>query len=297
MYLQDGESAEIWTGALAGKNDLSGTAFDLGVRYQVDGQRNSTVFTDVVGSPNVDDVQIEHEADGDVNLVVYADRELDTIEFDLGGDLSGVADGIDHVTSVGPNRHRHELNVVGTLSSGIVKANLTTAEVGTIPAYETQGSRSINRSISILSGDYVWQSAGDWDAASVSDGVVHDSFGDRRADRVALGYPAEDQFGSGLAGYWPLDGSGDDASGSGLSGTLENGPSSGLGVHGTSSVRFDGTDDYVDVGTGLGDIHSGTSSLSAWVQTSSSGSSTCGSRPVSWVSRRTAVATTSSGDG
>jgi len=268
VRVSDGDSARFWVGQFAA-NELS-DAFEIGVRYRVDGQMNSTVFTDVPGSPNVDDVQIEHDADDDIHLVVLADRELDTIEFDLGGDLSGTATDIDDTTAVG-DQYRHELNQIGSLSSGTVKANLTVAEADGVPAFETRGSKTINESLAILSGDYVWESAGDWDGATGSEGVVHASFGDRQSDRLALGYPAADQFGSGLAGYWSLDGTADDASGSGLSGSMVGGPGSDLGVFGTSSYQFDGNDDYVGIGDDLGDIHRGTSSLSAWIQTTDSG--------------------------
>ncbi|QLH80613.1 DUF7266 family protein [Halosimplex pelagicum] len=268
VRVSDGDSAKFWIGQFD-EGDLT-DAFDIGVRYRVDGRMNSTVVTDVPGSPNVEDVQIEHEADDDVNLVVLADKQLDTVEFDLGGDLSGTATGIDSTTPVG-DLHRHELNVVGSLSSGTVKANLTVAETGGIPAYETRGSKTINESLAILSGDYVWQSPGNWDGATDSQGVVHASFGAHQSDRLTLGYPAADQFGSGLAGYWSLDGTADDASASGLSGSMVGGPGSDLGVFGTGSYQFDGNDDYVDIGDDLGDVHRGTSSLSAWVQTTDTG--------------------------
>ncbi|WP_415379665.1 LamG-like jellyroll fold domain-containing protein [Halosimplex sp. TS25] len=247
VSLFEGDSARFWVGRFDGRDDLSGTEFDIGVRYRVGGQVNSTVFTDVAGSPNVEDVQIEHDPDdGSVNLVVYADEQLDTIEADVGGDLTGVAQNIDHTTPVG-DRYRHELNSIGTLSSGTIKANLTVAKVGGVSAYETRGSKSINKTMTILDGDYVWREASDWDAATVSDGVVHASFGDRQDDRVALGYPAEDQFGSGLAGYWTLDGTADDASGNGNHASEENGPGTGLGVFGTRSYSFDGTDDHLRI--------------------------------------------------
>ncbi|WP_436925210.1 DUF7266 family protein [Halosimplex amylolyticum] len=249
VSLFEGDSARFWIGKLYGDEDLSGTEFEIGVRYRVDGQLNSTVFTDVAGSPNVDDVQIETRQGGSndrVDLVVVADKQLDTIEFELGGDLAGVEADIDHTTAVG-GQYRHELNDVATLTSGTVKANLTIAEVGGVSAYETRGSKSINRTVTILDGDYVWRDAGDWDAASVSNGVVHDSFGDRQDDRVALGYPAEDQFGSGLAGYWSLDGTADDASVNDNHASEENDPGTGLGVFGTRSYTFDGVDDHLRI--------------------------------------------------
>ncbi|WP_459193390.1 DUF7266 family protein [Halosimplex sp. J119] len=247
VSLSHGESAEIWTGAFAGNSDLTGTEFDIGVRYQVAGRMNSTVFTDTAGSTNVEEFRIETEQGSDndrVDLVVVADQKLDTIEADLGGDLSGTESGIDNVVQTASGDYRHELNYVDTLTSGTVKANLTVAERDGVSAYETLGSKSINRTVTLFDGDdYVWQDASDWDDGD-SYGVVHRSLGDRQADRVTIGYPAS---GSGLMGYWPLDDTPDDASGNGNHASEENDPGTGLGVFGTQAYRFDGDDDHLTI--------------------------------------------------
>ncbi|PSQ21816.1 hypothetical protein BRD06_10660 [Halobacteriales archaeon QS_9_67_15] len=228
VKLSQGESAEVWVGAFEGTSDLNGTEFELGVRYEVDDQMNSTVFTDVAGSGSIEEFRIETRQ-----------------------------------------------GYVGTLTSGTVKANLTVAETNGVPANETRGSKAINRSVTLLDGDYVWQDAADWDAASVSEGVVHASFGDRRDDRVALGYPAEDQFGSGLAGYWSLDGTTDDASANDNHASEENDPGIDLGVFGTRSYTFDGADDHLriddDPSLDMSDTDAVTVSMWVYKDTSQSG--------------------------
>jgi len=278
VRLSQGESAEVWVGAFEGTSDLNGTEFELGVRYEVDDQMNSTVFTDVAGSGSIEEFRIETRQGTDndrVDLTVVANQRLDTVEADLGGDLSGTATDPDDVDKLGPNTYRHELNDVGTLTSGTVKANLTVAETNGVPANETRGSKAINRSVTLLDGDYVWQDAADWDAASVSEGVVHASFGDRRDDRVALGYPAEDQFGSGLAGYWSLDGTTNDASTNDNHASEENDPGIDLGVFGTRSYTFDGADDHLriddDPSLDMSDTDAVTVSMWVYKDTSQSG--------------------------
>ncbi len=72
---------------------------------------------------------------------------------------------------------------------------------------------------------------------------------------------------SGLAGYWKLDeGSGTsaaDASTNGFTGTLTNGPTWTTGQIG-SAVDFDGTDDYISLGTTL--VSADSITVAAWVK-------------------------------
>ena len=69
---------------------------------------------------------------------------------------------------------------------------------------------------------------------------------------------------SGLTGYWPLDEntstSAADASTNGTAGTLTNGPTWTTGQIG-SAVTFDGTNDYISVGTGTVGIPAGSKGL------------------------------------
>ena len=252
VSLFEDESAEMWIGGFVGASDLDDTEFEIGIRYTVDGQTNSTVFTDVVGSPNVEEFWIRAGGGfgSQVEGMVVADRKLGRVEVDLGGDLGGTysSGSLDlHLESSSPGEYVYALPL-GDLDTGIVKANLTVAE-GTagIPAFETRGPKSINRSIVILDGPYVWGTADDWDNATLNDRVVHDSVGDRRPAEVRLGYATSDQGGSNLVGYWPLDESGNDASGTGNDALERGNPSRGFGLYGTQGYVFDGEDDYLEV--------------------------------------------------
>jgi len=278
VSLFSGESARIWVGAFEDETDLSGREFDLGVRYEVDGKRNSTTFTDVAGSPNIETYRLETGADNeDVEAVIVSDKELDTIRIDLGGDLSGTEDESGVTTTERPDgRYEHRLFLGSLPDGGVAKANLTVAENDSVPAFETRGSKSINRSFALLDGEYVWSSTADWDNSFAWDGVVHDSVGSRQPDTIRLGYPTSSEFGSSLAGYWHFDGSAEDASGNGLDGT-ESGVGTGFGVFGTPSYSF-GSGDHVEV-PGIDGIHSGTSSLSTWIRTSSEGDDTFWAAP------------------
>jgi len=272
VSLFEDESAEMWIGGFVGASDLDDTEFEIGIRYTVDGQTNSTVFTDVVGSPNVEEFWIRAGGGfgSQVEGMVVADRKLGRVEVERGGDLSGTysSGSLDlHLESSSPGEYVYALPL-GDLDTGIVKANLTVAEgTGGVPAFETRGPKSINRSIVILDGPYVWGTADDWDNATLNDRVVHDSVGDRTATQVQIGYPTQ---APGLAGYWPLDGSPTDASGNGLTGSEDGDLGSGLGVFGSRSYIFDGSS-HLNVNSDLGDIHTSDSSLAMWIQTSSAG--------------------------
>ncbi|MFZ1618526.1 MAG: LamG domain-containing protein [Flavobacteriales bacterium] len=73
---------------------------------------------------------------------------------------------------------------------------------------------------------------------------------------------------SGLAGYWKLDEntgtSAADASTNGNTGTLTNGPTWTTGQIG-SAVTFDGTNDYIEIGSGIRVDNSDRGTISAWI--------------------------------
>ena len=253
ITLLEDESAEFWIGKFGGVSDLDDIGFKIGVRYNVDGQTNSTVFTDVVGSPNIDDFWIRTgrgESGTQVEGVIVADRKLGRVEVERGGDFNGtyrtrIRD--EHLQSSPPGEYVYTVPL-GDLDSGTVKANLTVAEGARgVPAFETRGPKSINRSIVILDGPYVWGSADDWDNATLADRVVHDSVGDRAPREVQLGYATSDQSGSNLVGYWPLDGTGNDVSGTGNDASEEGVPSQGFGLYDTRAHVFDGSNDYLEI--------------------------------------------------
>jgi len=276
VTLFSGERARIWTGAFLGPgySDLSGTEFDIGVRYEIElppgavDPHNSTVFTDVVGSPTIEEYRIETGGgfDGDqVDAVIVSDERLDSLQIDVGGEFDDTFDESDATSTKRPNGNwEHEI-FLGTLEDGVVKANLTVARNDSVSAFETRGPKSINRSVAVLSGEYAWTNESDWNAALDQDGVVHASYGTNQPDEVRVGYS---RFAPGLEGYWPFDGSPDDVSGS-LDGSAV-GVGTARGVYGSSSYTFDG-DDYVEIGSQFGDIHTSTSSLSMWVKTSDAG--------------------------
>jgi len=72
-----------------------------------------------------------------------------------------------------------------------------------------------------------------------------------------------------LVGRWSLNGNANDSSGNGYNGAEMNGPTYVAGVDG-QAMRFDGVDDYVDLGSST-DWPSGTASrtMSAWAMTNS----------------------------
>ena len=270
-----GERARIWAGAFLGPaySDLSGTEFEVGVRYEIElptgsvNPHNSTVFTDVVGGPNIEEFRIEtgRGLSGDqVDAVVVSDKRLDDMRVELGAGLSGTVDNTGTATKLPSGNWEHRV-YLGDLESGVVKANLTVARNDSVSAFQTRGPKSINRTAAVLSGEYVWTNESDWNAALDQEGVVHPAYGTNLPDRVRIGYS---DSGPGLVGYWPFDGSANDVAGS-LDGTPE-GVGTARGVYGSSSYTFRG-DDYVEIGPQFGNIHTSTSSLSMWVKTSTRG--------------------------
>lgn len=119
-----------------------------------------------------------------------------------------------------------------------------------------------------------WADSDDWDGASRENGVAHQSFGDRDPDTIQLGYPATEDD---LVGYWPLDETDGettigDVSGTGNDGTTSGGPLlSTAGIFDTSGVGLDGQDDYVSVpdDPSLERSSDDAVSVSAWVYKSS----------------------------
>jgi PKD repeat protein len=112
-----------------------------------------------------------------------------------------------------------------------------------------------------------WETTSDWDGATTSEGVVHDTAGDRVADRLQLGYPTTDAGGSNLTGYWTLDeDSGTtavDASGSGYDGDVNGATLGDTGTLGTTAYGFDDSwvqlDDYPNLDDEI--------TISAWIYT------------------------------
>jgi general stress protein YciG len=271
VTLFSGDSAAVWVGAFqeAGVGDLSGRAFEVGVRYNVDEKSNATVARDVVGAPGIDEYTVETGLGPDGNRtdgVVVSDQRLDRVTIQLGGALGGLqTDAGATRTQLPDGRWVHRLPL-GDVADGVVKANLTEAKNDTVGALETRGPTSVNRTAVVFGGEYVWSNESDWDDSFVSERVVHDDIGSRTADSARLGYRAS---AANLTGYWHFDRSAVDASGNGRDGSPD-GVGDGFGVFGSPGYRFGGG--HVDV-PGVDDIHSGTSSLAFWTKTTSTGAS------------------------
>ncbi|MCK5630135.1 MAG: DUF2341 domain-containing protein, partial [Nanoarchaeota archaeon] len=70
---------------------------------------------------------------------------------------------------------------------------------------------------------------------------------------------------TGLVGLWHMNGDANDTSGNNNHGTI-NGATTGTEGKLDTAMSFDGTNDYVDVGTPLGSTSSGTKAVSLWVK-------------------------------
>ena len=95
----------------------------------------------------------------------------------------------------------------------------------------------------------VWETLEDWSDADEQDGVVHETFGDRQADAIQLGYEGTDDR---LVGYWPLDEEdetvAEDVSGTGNDADHVDSPVIGAdGLLETTSYEFDGESGHVEV--------------------------------------------------
>ncbi|WP_256297078.1 PKD domain-containing protein [Haloarchaeobius salinus] len=169
-----------------------------------------------------------------------------------------------------------------TNGSGAADATFDLQNDGTFLAYVTSGGSGDRLVVEVVSGalsPLVWQTAADWDAATVESNVVHANHGDHEAGAVQLGYPTS---GSGLVAYYPLDENGgstaDDASG-GNDGTVDGATQGVPGILNTSAYRFDGLDDSVQAPTDLSDTLGTSGTVSAWIKTTQSGSDTMWQAP------------------
>ena len=188
--------------------------------------------------------------------------------------VSGVNYGDAATLSGVPENGSRDVDLALQCDDGLVGGNFSyeievdsTSATGTAPRTATPTRRCIP-----------WEDAPDWDGGSAT-GLVHDDVGDRNASDVVAGTPPT---GNGLVAYWTLDeDSGTavtDAAGS-FDGT-NNGASIGqAGVLERTSFAFDGSSDYVDVGSSLEDPLAGTGSLSFWIRTTQSGDDTMWQAP------------------
>lgn len=123
-----------------------------------------------------------------------------------------------------------------------------------------------------------WETASDWNAAAAEDRVIHDSYTDTVASKVQMGYAPS--WLSNLVAIYPLDeDSGStayDYSGNALDGTI-NGATVGQagGVVNTSRYSFDGTDDYVDLGSPSALQLTDDFTIAGWVEVSDLSSDRC----------------------
>jgi len=259
--LGSGESTTVWIGDLydASRSPITGLAgeeFQLGVRYERDDYNyNTTTATERVNSPEIEEFRIERNPSNTVDAVVVSDRQLDNVRVEYGGGIQGTeVETSLFPTSVGDGLWEHEV-FLGNLDDGAIRANLTRARNGTVEARQLRDDRTINRSRAFIDSgdDYTWTDAADWDAASTTEGVVHDSFGDTDPDSVVRGYPARDQGGSNLTAYWHLDGSPGDASDTNADANANGGLTPAFGTFEprdgeyTQAYDFDGTDDRLQV--------------------------------------------------
>lgn len=103
-----------------------------------------------------------------------------------------------------------------------------------------------------------WDTTGDFDAETSSDGFVHNAIGGNTDDgALRVGYP----FGSltrGLVAYYPFEGDATDLTSQGNDGTVNGATyANGGGPGSFNAYEFDGVDDYID----CGDLLSGRSAF------------------------------------
>lgn len=259
--LDAGSDATVVLGGF--NRNVDGERFNIGVQYVIDGTPNSTQFTDTVGGASIRNYRLTASGQN-IDLSFDSTAELDTIRVDYGGASSGTLTEGDFSRTATGGGYEYTADVSdGT--SGYFWANMTEAATDT----DTSDEVPLNDSVVTSSGTYLWRTGGDWDAATDEQGVVHASYGDHSADRVTLGYPAEDPNGGALVGYWPLDdtGSATDASGTGNDGVVEGSPTTASGLFGTDAYDLDGDDDYVRIpdSSSLDVSDEDTVTVSAWV--------------------------------
>jgi len=222
---------------------VSGERLDIGIQYDIAGTPNSTRFSDVPGGPRISNYGLVTSGT-DVDLSFESSQQLTAAAIDLGGDASGTIDLGDLSESTSGGQYVYTYDVSdGT--DGYFWANMTAAE----SSQGQSGALPINASAVTVSSGLSWSNSGDWDAAESATGVVHAAFGDHEADQLELGYPARDQNGDNLVGYWPLDdpSTAPDVSSAGNDGTVEGDPGAALGIFGSSAYSFDGDDDHVRI--------------------------------------------------
>lgn len=102
-----------------------------------------------------------------------------------------------------------------------------------------------------------WETTTDLDAYQDEMGVHHEQptgTSWASSDTVEAGYPTYDPNGTALEAYWPFDavsGGLTDVSGNGNDAITTNGVSEATGVFNNNAGDFDGTDDYIEVPTGI----------------------------------------------
>lgn len=119
-----------------------------------------------------------------------------------------------------------------------------------------------------------WTTAADWDAAQSENKVVHEGYGDRQADQVALGY-SDRWLPPGMVSFYPLDENAGastavDAIGPNDMSTLGSPTFGNPGIFGTDEPDFDGNDDGL-LAPDDTSLHVTNISAWAWFRTSSSG--------------------------
>ena len=226
----------------------------FGLKYQYgsdDTVTNTTVFTDVVGGPDISNYQVTASGPDGQNIDVSfeSSQQLTDIEAQLSGDVSGTLDEFDFTeTNPSPGTYSYTADVSDG-SDGTFTVELTRAESGSTASGDTPLSDTAYAGVTT---GVLWQTAGDWDGGTVGGGsVVHADFGDHSEDRVELGYTRN---GNGLVGYWPLDdptgSTAPDESGTGNDGTIVGNPGEVNGLGGSTSYVLepdDGTDEYVEI--------------------------------------------------
>jgi PKD repeat protein len=161
-------------------------------------------------------------------------------------------------------------------SSGVYTVSLTVTDDDGATDTETR-----DVSVSIYSAS--WSTTGDWDGAVSESGVVHESFGDRAATAVRLGYPSDGRWGPTPVAYWPLDedagSTAADVTGNGNDGTVQSATQGATGALESTAYGFDdASNDHV---TGATDVTalSETGSLAVWIRTTQTGDDTNGQAP------------------
>jgi len=259
VQISSGDTARVWVGEFPDQDDLTGYEFDIGVRYDIDDQRNATVFTDVVGNPDVKSVRLETGGGVDndqVDAVIVSQKSLDGVEIEVDGAVDTTVDTSTTNPSELPSGLYEHRVFLGTATEGSVRATLTSATNNSgganVEAAKTRGDRSVTRSAFLDGGDYVWQDDADWDAASTSAGVVHADYGTNDPDTVRVGTPARDQGGSNLVAFWPLDDTTDDVGPNDFEATPQDDSVviEEFGAYGTWTRTFDGDDDSLEVTDG-----------------------------------------------